>query len=39
MLKDSLFIKIADGWDASESVGNANNYLFNMEGEEKYFES
>lgn len=39
MLKDSLFVEIADGWNASESFGNANNYLFNMEGGEKHFES
>lgn len=30
MLKDSLFVEVADGWNASESFANAKNYLFNM---------
>lgn len=36
MLKDSLFVEVADGWNASECFGNAKNYLFNMGGGEKY---
>lgn len=39
MLEDSLFIEVVDGWNASESFGNAKNYLFNKGGVEKYFDS
>lgn len=39
MLKDSLFVDVADDWNASESFGNAKNYLFNKREGERYFES
>lgn len=30
MLKDSLFVEVADGWNASECFGNGKIYVFNM---------